>query len=397
MRIGFVTATYLPSRNGVATSSALFAQGLRALGHEVRIFAPVHPAQQPEEGVYRLPSSSWGTPPDYPLLLWPSRPVVARQPLFDLDVIHTMHPFLAGQLASLWSRRIAAHRRRRVPLVFTAHTQYEQYLHYARVPRRAGSSLVRAHVVAFARHVSEVLVPGQAMAEMLARYGYDGPVTTLPNPVDLTSFAAATGAGVREQYGVAPGAPLVVSLGRLAPEKNLGTLLAAFEQARRQRPELRLLLVGDGPSRAGLQAQAGEGVVFTGGVPYARVPELLAAADLFLTASESEVLPMSMIEALAAGAPLVAARSPAALDLIRPGQNGLLSEATPEALSGALLDALAPGRLPELREQALISARGYDVRVRAAELAGIYQRLLDAPGRRAEDRRAPGKKAPGRA
>ncbi len=100
-----------------------------------------------------------------------------------------MHPFLAGQLASLWARRIAAHRRRRVPLVFTAHTQYEQYLHYARVPRRAGSSLVRAHVTAFARHVSQVLVPGQAMADMLARYGYDGPVTTLPNPVNLANFA----------------------------------------------------------------------------------------------------------------------------------------------------------------------------------------------------------------
>jgi len=104
VRIGFVTATYLPSRNGVATSSALFAQGLRDLGHEVRIFAPVHPAQQPEDGVYRLPSSSWGTPADYPLLLWPSRPVVARLPLFDLDVVHTMHPFLAGQLASLYHR-----------------------------------------------------------------------------------------------------------------------------------------------------------------------------------------------------------------------------------------------------------------------------------------------------
>ncbi len=382
MRIGFVTATYLPSRNGVATSSALFAQGLRALGHEVRVFAPVHPAQpQPEEGVYRLPSSSWGTPSDYPLLLWPSRPVVARQPLFDLDIVHTMHPFLAGQLASLWARRIAAYRGKRVPLVFTAHTQYEQYLHYARVPRRAGSSLVRAHVTAFARHVSQVLVPGRAMADMLAGYGYEGAVTTLPNPVDLASFASTTGEGVREQYGIAPGAPLVVSLGRLAPEKNLGTLLAAFELARRARPELRLLLVGDGPSRAGLQAQAGEGVVFTGGVPYARVPELLSAADLFLTASESEVLPMSMIEALAAGSPLVAARSPAALDLIRHGHNGLLSEPAPEALAAALQEALKPERLPLLREGALASAQGYDVRTRSAELAGIYRRLLDAPGK----------------
>jgi len=226
------------------------------------------------------------------------------------------------------------------------------------------------------------------MAEMLARYGYEGRATTLPNPVDLGSFAAASaaeaganGSKVREQYGIAPSAPLVVSLGRLAPEKNLGTLLSAFELARRDVPELRLLMVGDGPSLAGLQAQAGEGVVFTGGVPYARVPELLTAADLFLTASTSEVLPMSMIEALAAGSPLVAARSPAALDLVMPGTNGLLSEATPEALASALAEALKPGRLPVLQAGALASAQKYDVRVRAAELATIYQELLDAPGR----------------
>ncbi|ULH14552.1 glycosyltransferase [Deinococcus sp. KNUC1210] len=376
MRIGFVTATYLPSRNGVATSSALFARGLRDLGHEVRIFAPVHPAQQPEAGVYRLPSMSWGAPPDYPLLLWPSRPVVARQPLFDLDIIHTMHPFLSGQLAALWSRRISAYRKRPVPLVFTAHTQYEQYLHYARVPRRAGTSLMRAHVAAFARQADRVLVPGRAMAQMLALYGYAGEVTTLPNPVDLESFAAATGKGIRAEYGIPDAAPLVLSLGRLAPEKNLETLLLAFEAARALRPELRLLIVGDGPSRAALSARAGEGIIFAGGVPYARVPEILAASDVFLTASESEVLPMSMIEALASGAPLVAAHSPAALDLIQDGVNGLLSTADPAALAAALLEALRPGRLPLLRQHARTSALSYDVRARSADLLGIYQALL---------------------
>ncbi|WP_425146690.1 glycosyltransferase [Deinococcus sp.] len=380
MRIGFVTATYLPSRNGVATSSSLFARGLRDLGHEVRIFAPVHPAQQPEADVYRLPSVSWGAPPDYPLLLWPSRAVVARLPLFDLDIVHSMHPFLAGQLAALWSRRISAQRGRKVPLVFTAHTQYEQYLHYAPVPQRAGTSLIRAHVAACARYADRVLVPGRAMAQTLRRYGYAGEIVTLPNPVNLESFAAASGAGVRAEYGIPEAAPLVLSLGRLAPEKNLDTLLLAFQEARRRRPELRLLIVGDGPSRAALTARAGTGVVFAGSVPYARVPELLAAADVFLSASESEVLPMSMIEALASGAPLVAAHSPAALDLVQDGHNGLLSDATPQGLADKLLGALEPGRLPLLRQQARASARAYDVRARSADLLALYRELLGEGG-----------------
>ncbi|MFC4455056.1 glycosyltransferase [Deinococcus sonorensis] len=373
MRIGFVTATYLPSRNGVATSTALFAQGLRALGHEVRIFAPMHPvgsAGPDEQGVSRLPSTTWGTPHDYPLLLWPGPRVVARLPLTDLDIVHTMHPFLAGQLARVWSRRF------RAPLVFTAHTQYEQYLHYARAHHRAGRSLMRSHVVAFARLTDQVLVPGQAMAQMLRHYGYAGDIQTLPNPVDLQAHQDRNGAAVREAHGIAPHAPLAISLGRLAPEKNLETLLQTYALARERQPDLRLLVVGDGPSRHALMQQAPDDVVFTGAVPHAQVPEYLAAADVFLTASESEVLPMSMIEALASGAPLVAARSPAALDLIRDGVNGMLCEPTAEALATGLERALDPKRLPDLRHAARASAEGYEVQARARQLAGIYERLL---------------------
>ncbi|UBV42163.1 glycosyltransferase family 4 protein [Deinococcus taeanensis] len=376
MRVGIVTATYLPSRNGVATSTALFARGLRDRGHEVRLFAPRHPLMPPhEEGVYRLNSSfagarALGAPADYPVMLAPGPVLTSRLPLRDLDVLHTMHPFLAGQLALKWSRLSGA------PVVYTAHTQYDQYLHYAPMPRRVGRAVLRPHVSAFARRVDAVLAPGRAMVVMLREYGFGGPVGLLPNPVDLASFRAAGGEAFRAQYHVPASAPLVVSLGRLAPEKNLDVMLRAFSQARASRPDLRLLVVGDGPSRELLERNTPDGVAFTGPVPYARVPEALAAADVFLTASTSEVLPMSMIEALAAGAPLVAALSPAALDLIEEGVNGTVRDATPEALASGLLDTLMPGRLPALQAGARASAARYDLPVRAAALEAVYEQVL---------------------
>lgn len=376
MRIGLVTATYQPSRNGVATSTALFAQGLRERGHDVRIIAPRHPQMPPhEEGVYRLNASfagarALGAPADYPIMLAPGPLLTSKLPLRDLDVLHTMHPFLAGQLALRWARVAGA------PVVYTAHTQYEEYLHYAPMPRRVSRAVVRPHVAAFARRVSHVLAPGRAMIDMLREYGFQGEVELFPNPVDLNAFQAADGRDFRAQYHILPDAPLVVYLGRLAPEKNLNVMLHAFEQARASRPELRMLVVGDGPSRNEAQAQAREGVTFTGPVPYARVPEALAAADVFLTASTSEVLPMSMIEALAAGTPLVAARSPAALDLIQEGQNGTVKAATPDALAGGLLYTLDPERLPAMQRAARESARQYDLRVRAAALESVYEKLL---------------------
>lgn len=371
-----MTATYLPSRNGVATSTALFARGLRERGHDVRIFAPRHPQMPPhEDGVYRLNSSfagarALGAPADYPIMLAPGPILTGRLPLRDLDVLHTMHPFLAGQLALRWGRTVNA------PVVYTAHTQYEQYLHYAPMPGRVGRALLKPHVSAFARRVDAVLAPGQAMVDMLREYDYQGDVQLFPNPVDLSAFQAASGHAFRAEFHLPPAAPLVVYLGRLAPEKNLGVMLRAFDQARAARPDIRLLVVGDGPSREETQQNAPEGVTFTGGISYARVPEALAAADAFLTASTSEVLPMSMIEALAAAAPLIAARSPAALDLIQEGVNGTIREATPEALATGLLSVLNPDELPRLQAGARESAKQYALPNRAAALEDVYERAI---------------------
>ena len=138
-------------------------RGLRERGHEVRIFAPRHP-QEParEEGVYRLNSSfagarALGGPADYPVMLAPGPLLTSRLPLRDLDVLHTMHPFLAGGLALRWGRLSGA------PVVYTAHTQYDQYLHYAPMPVHVSRAVVRPHVAAFARRAQRVLAPGRAM------------------------------------------------------------------------------------------------------------------------------------------------------------------------------------------------------------------------------------------
>ena len=382
MRIGIITATYLPSRNGVATSTALYVRGLRERGHDVRVFAPRHPLMpEREDGVYRLNSSflgaqALGAPADYPVLLAPGPLLTARLPLRDLDVLHTMHPFLAGGLALKWSRLSGA------SVVFTAHTQYDEYLHYTPMPRRLGRAMLRPHVSAFARRVDAVLAPGRAMVQMLHEYGFAGHVEQFPNPVDLAAFQAADGRAFRGEHNVPVDAPLVMYLGRLAPEKNLDVMVRAFDRARASRPELRLLVVGDGPSRASSTQAAPEGVTFTGPVPYARVPEALAAADTFLTASTSEVLPMSMIEALAAGAPLVAARSPAALDLIEEGVNGTVREATPQALADGLLYTLHPQRFGALQAGARTSAARYDLPERVRALDEIYSAVVARRGRR---------------
>ncbi len=368
MRIGIVTATYPPSRNGVATSTQLFTRGLRQLGYEVRVFAPAYPQAASEPGVIRLPSLTCGTPPDYPVLL-PLSPTHSKSlPIHDLDIVHTMQPFVAGRIAALWSRRL------RVPLVFTAHTQYHTYVHYAPTPPGLTRWAVKRHVKAFAQRADAVLAPGQAMIDVLRSYGYRGPIALMPNPVELSAFAGLEAGWIRERFGIAKEHPVLVYVGRIGEEKNLGVLLDAFEQARSARPELRLLLVGDGPLKKPLSARARPQVHWVGAVAHAQVPLYLTAADLFVTASITEVQPMTFLEALAAGLPIVAARSAAADELITPGVNGLTSEDNATALSTAILSLLATNRAA-LRQGAKETAKTFAVEARARALEACYRQV----------------------
>jgi 1,2-diacylglycerol 3-alpha-glucosyltransferase len=370
LRIAIVTATYVPSRNGVATSTALFVRGLEDLGHQVRVFAPAHPDAQPDVGIERLPSLRAFAPADYPLLLPASRRTLARLHDFAPDVIHTMHPFVAGRMS------LRAGRRNRTPVVFTAHTQYHAYAGYVPVPRALAVAAARSHVRRFAERVDAVLAPGPAIVETLRAYGYAGAVTMLPNPVDTHAYAGpgdeTLAASLRDGAG-----DLLLFVGRIGPEKGLPLLLAAFDRVRRVRSATRLIVVGDGPLRATLSAAAPPGVAWVGAVAHARVGDFLRVADLFVSGSTTEVLPMTFLEALAAGTPVVAADSAAARSML--GEDAIAA-ATPDALAATILAQLSASDRGAARHAARQRAGFYDVIPRSRALVDVYRATLAERG-----------------
>ena len=313
-----------------------------------------------------------GAPADYPVMLAPGPLLTSRLPLRDLDVLHTMHPFLAGRLALKWSRLSGA------PVVFTAHTQYERVPALHPHARRVGRAMLRPHVAAFARRVNAVLAPGRAMVRRCCGNTASGAMSScFPTRWISLRSGPAEGLAFRAQYHVPQDAPLAMYLGRLAPEKNLDVMLRAFEQARASRPELRLLVVGDGSSREGGRPQrprrrdfhrAGALCPRAGGSGRRR--RLHDRQHLRSVAHEHD---------RGAGrrdAPLVAARSPAALDLIVEGVNGTVREPTADALAAGLLEVLYPANLPGLQAGARHSAQQYDLRARAEALEQVYLRAI---------------------
>lgn len=374
MRIAIFTNCYHPLVNGVVGAVSLLRKGFLELGHQVDIFAPQFDDYVDEEpGIYRYPAVDLTRKVKYPVAI-PYSPRISKVlKNLDFDIIHSHHPFVLGPLALKLARS------RKKPIVYTFHTQYDQYTHYVPLPAALVKWFSKNQVRRFAQSVDQITTPADTARQILLEYGVTNDIKVIPNPTDLTRFQAANGAWVKKEYGLSK-EKVIINIGRVAPEKNLGLLLQSFRVILSQAPEpVKLMIVGDGPALQGLKQQASElgiaeQVIFTGMVDPKLVPDYLAAADLFVMTSKTEVKPLAQLEALAAGVPIVAVAAAGANDTITNGGNGLLVAENTEAISGGVLDlAFKPERLAAFKREALLTAERYS-HIRIAE---EYLRLFN--------------------
>lgn len=378
MRIGLFTNNYRPLTNGLATSVESFAQAFRRAGHEVTIVAPRYPGGcPPEPGVLRVPGFRAPTHHAYvlPVASWPGvrRAVAALR----LDIFHAQHPLLLGAAAARWARRSGR------PLVFTYHTHYDRYAHYVPGPSRLVARLAVRQAVAFAQRADLVIAPGPAVARALQAHGVTTPVAIVPTGVTLSAGSGNfSPTEARRALGLDGGTPLCLSVGRLAREKNQAFLLAAFALILRGLPAAQLVLVGEGDDRPRLEGLAralgiAEHVRFVGAVPHEAVGDYYLAADLFLFPSTSETQGIVVLEALAAGLPVIAVASDAAADLLGNGQGGILTPEEPVQFARGVVELWGQ---PERRQPMGMAGRdiaaGYAPDACAARMLGLYEELI---------------------
>jgi len=378
LRIAIFSNCYQPMVNGVVGAITLLRKGFIEAGHEVYVFAPAFDDfVDHETGIYRYRSVDLTKEVKYPVAI-PFSPRIQRIiDGLDLDIIHSHHPFVLGPL----SNKIA--RRKRIPTVYTFHTQYEQYSHYIPLPRQLVNTISRHKITRFCESVNQVTTPAESARQILIDYGVTRPIRVIPNPTNIP-LEPIDGRKVREQYHLGD-AKVLINIGRIAPEKNLGLLLESFAlMLRRTTEPLKLMIVGDGPELPALKQLAGqlgiaEQVVFTGMVEPSKVPDYLAAADLFVMTSKSEVKPLSQLEALAAGLPIIAVAAPGANDTIIHGENGYLVQDDLEVISRTVCELLADvERLSRFRKAARQSAERYSYPRIAAEYLEVYRETMEA-------------------
>lgn len=390
MHVLMISDVYFPRINGVSTSMLTFRTALERLGVRVTIVAPDYPGTDSEAdadaNIIRLPSRAVPLDPEDRLMHWSHLAQLDRRLVSanscDLDLVHVQTPF-AAHYAGL---RLA--RARGIPCIATYHTHFEEYLfHYIRfLPRSA----LRYAARKLARHqcaaLDAVVVPSQPMAATLHDYGIDKPLHVIPTGLPESQFLRGDGQRFRQQWVIAPERMLALFVGRVAFEKNIGFLLDMLAVARRQRPELMLVIAGEGPALPALRRQAAalgveDHVRFVGYLPRERgLRDCYAAADVFTFASLTETQGLVLLEAMAVGLPVLAIPALGAAEIILPGRGAVAAADTPGAFAAQLVALLGrTSQLAAMSGEAIAFARKWDATTQGARLAALYRQLLCVP------------------
>lgn len=380
MRIGIFTNAYEPILNGVVNSIKGFKQGLEHEGHQVYILAPRYPGHHDDsDEIFRFASVSVNKAIDFPLAVPGSVSLIRTIKDLDLDIIHAHHPFLLGSLGKNLGRRWD------IPVTATIHTQYEQYSHYIPLNKAAVSMATRAMVRRFCASVDMVLTPSESMRQYLIANGISDKVEVVPNAVDVDKFKTQNDdqtALIRNRLGLSNDDFVIGNVGRMAQEKNIDFLLDMVDRIKDRLPNVRLLLVGGGPQLERLSAKAafmglGDRVIFTGPVQYEEVPAYISAIDLFVMASVTEVQPLSLIESMASGTPVLGVRAFGSQDIISDGIDGFLVDLDYDHYRDKI-ELLAGDRdlLCSFGQSAGKSAEQYSLANATRKLLDCYNRLV---------------------
>lgn len=377
MRIALFSDIYKPHINGVVNHVGLLKEHFDRWGEQVYLFVPEQDKKTvDEDNVIRLPSIPIADTGYHLTVRVDSR---CRDILKRMDVIHVHHPFISGSFGLNFSRRYD------IPLVFTSHTRYDLYVqqHLPLVPDTLSDTALHAFFQRFSQRCSAIIAPSQSAAAVMQTWGIQGRVAVIPNGVELGQFQRPVQEANRSELRIPDDAVVGVYVGRISQEKAVDRLLGVFAALRDEIPKLHLLLVGGGPSldecrRLARDIGMAERVTFTGPISYERIGGVLGAADFFVSASVSEVHPLTFIEAAAAGLPSIGIDSPGVADMIIDDKTGFLTENNDLSFG---LRIMKMAQDSELRREMGCEARNYSQRFsahhNAREVLALYQSLQE--------------------
>ncbi len=364
MRYAIVTETYPPEVNGVALTVQSLEQGLRRRGHSVDLIRPRQNQDPPGDhellvrgaGLPRYPGLRFGLPaPQRLARQW-------RQQRPDAIYIATEGPL--GWSAMRTARRMG------IPVASGLHTRFDEYL------QDYGAAWLQSVALAWMRRfhnqADATLVPTNELQQFLRGQGFSQ-VRLLARAVDGSQFdPQRRDNALRATWGIHDDVLVVIHVGRVAAEKNLGLAVKAFRRIQQLRPDARFVWVGDGPQREKL-AQENPDFIFCGIQRGEALARHFASGDLFLFPSRSETFGNVTLEAMASGVATVAFNYGAAREHLRSGHSGVAVE-NDESFINAAVQLAGDG---EMRATLGANASRAMQRLHPEQVVAEFEALLD--------------------
>lgn len=382
MRILMISDVYFPRINGVSTSIQTFRGEMQKLGHEVTLIAPDYGTDStPELDTIRIPARK--------VILDPEDRMMSMSALMKLkdqlhtqnfDLIHVHTPFVAHYAGVKLSRFL------NLPLVITYHTLFEEYLyHYIPfVPRLPLKKLARSFSRAQCNQADTVVAPSSIIVKLLKDYGVEQPIEVIPTGIHCDQFSKGNGAAFREKHGISAHRKVLLNVSRIAFEKNIGLLLEVVERVRHKIPEVCLLIAGEGPARKACMRRAEEldlqdSIIFVGYLD--RDTELLdcySSADFFVFSSQTETQGLVLLEAMAAGTPVVSVAAMGTRDILIDCAGAQIVENDVDQFSNSLIELLQDEAAQQrLRMACRSSAARWDSQEMAEKMLRHYRSVIN--------------------
>jgi len=382
LKILITTDLYTTETNGVVTSVRNLFDELTAMGHDVRILTISDSFHSHKDGaVYYIRSIPLKVV--YPDLRMPTayrgqliQEIIDWKP----DVVHSQCEFFSYQFAARIARITGA------PIVHTYHTLYEQYLTSYVIPsKRLGDMLAKVLSRERLKHVTTLVAPTHKVESTLHSYGMQAPISVVPSGISLEQhyqrLSHEERSARRKALGIQDSDQVMLNLGRLGGEKNLGELVTLFAEAREKNPSLKFLIVGDGPAREALERQARDlgvekDVIFTGMVDPSQVQYYYQLGDVFVSASTSETQGLTYIEAAANGLPLLCRQDDCLDEVLEEGRNGYEYTSAEEFLHA--IDAVIhdPAWRASAAQRSQEIAASFDKKNFGEAIENIYESVL---------------------
>jgi 1,2-diacylglycerol 3-alpha-glucosyltransferase len=384
MKVGIFTNNFTPLVNGVVVSISTFKKGLEKLGHEVFIFAPRFEGyKDKDKNIFRYPSILLTHKVKYPIPL-PTRKDYKFTRKHGLDLIHTQHPWGIANSALKLARRLS------LPIVFTNHTRYEFYIDYVPrlLPKRWMIKLVEGAAARYANKMDAVIAPTPGIKDYLIKNGVrESLIRVLPSGIDYSVLENALPANLRKRFNIPEDHKLILYFGRVGPEKNLVTILEAYKYVLNKGEKVTLVMAGGTKGaeayleflkQSANKLGISDKVHFTGIIPPEERGGYFREGDVFIHSSLSETQGLIMTDSMAFGVPVVAIRASGVVDIVVDGENGLMTDNSPEALAEGVLRVLRDDKLRNrLSEGARKSAQGYTVEAVTSRLEKVYKEVLE--------------------